>query len=312
MKALFSILIFPGFLFVAFLSFFAEFADRKLHARLQNRIGPPWFQPFADFIKLIAKEEIIPTEASATMFWLAPIFALASVVTAFLYIPLWNTNALFSFDGDAIVVLYLLTIPTLAIFIGGWYSSSLFARIGSVRAIMQLFAYEIPLFMGILSSAVLAGTWSLYGITVFYSQRPVLWLCNLIGFSVSLIALLGKLEKVPFDIPEAETEIVAGSFTEYSGRFLALFRLALNIEMVTGASLLAAVFFPLGLGLPLLFRFVIYFAEVLFIIGLIALLRTIFARLRMDQMVSFCWKYMVPLGIIQLLINLIVKGVLRQ
>jgi NADH-quinone oxidoreductase subunit H len=312
MSALFSILIFPGFLFVAILSFFAEYADRKLHARLQNRVGPPWFQPFADFIKLVSKEEIIPTAASATIFWLAPVFALTSVVTAYLYIPLWDTTALFSFDGDIIVVLYLLTIPTLAIFIGGWYSSSLYARIGSVRAIMQLFAYEIPLFMGILSSALLAGSWSLNEIMIFYSRYPALLLCNLIGFSISLIALLGKLEKVPFDIPEAETEIVAGSFTEYSGRFLALFRLALNIEMVAGVSLLAAIFFPLGLSQPLWSRVIIYFAEILFIIGLIALLRTIFARLRIDQMVRFCWKYMVPLGVIQLLINLFVKGILLR
>ncbi len=311
-KALFSILVFPGLIFVGVLSFFAEFADRKLHARLQNRIGPPWFQPFADFIKLVAKEEIIPKEANSTIFQIAPVFALASVITAFLYIPLWDTRALFSFDGDVIVVLYLLTLPTMAIFIGGWYSTSLFARIGSVRAITQLFAYEIPLFMGILSAALLADTWSLYGITVFYNNHPLFWLSNIIGFFVSLIALMGKLEKVPFDAPEAETEIVAGSFTEYSGRFLALFRLTLDIEMVAGASLLAAVFLPVGLNLPLFARFTIYLAEVLFIVGLIALLRTIFARLRIDQMIRFCWKYMVPLGFIQLLINLVLKGILSR
>jgi NADH-quinone oxidoreductase subunit H len=309
-KALFSILIFPGFLFVSVFGLIAEFVDRKLHARMQNRVGPPYFQPLADFIKLLGKEELIPKDANATMFRVTPVFALASAVTAFLYIPLWNTEALFSFNGDVIVVLYLLTIPTLTFFIGGWYSTSLFARIGSVRAITQLFAYEIPLFMGILSSALLADTWSLYGITVFYNNKPIFWLFNIIGFAVSLIALLGKLEKVPFDIPEAETEIVAGSFTEYSGRFLAFFRLALDIEMVAGAALLAAVFLPVGLGLNQFLRFILFIIEVLFIVGLISLLRTVFARLRIDQMIRFCWKYMVPLGILQLLINLILKGIL--
>jgi NADH-quinone oxidoreductase subunit H len=312
MNALFSILVFPGLLFVAVLSFFAEFVDRKLHARLQNRVGPPWFQPFADFIKLLAKEEIVPFEANATMFRLAPVFALAATITAFLYIPLWDQHALFSFDGDIIVVLYLLTLPTLAVFIGAWYSRSLYARIGAVRAVTQLFAYEIPLFMGILSSAVLADTWSLYGITSFYHEHQVLLLCNIVGFGVSLVAVLGKLEKVPFDIPEAETEIVAGSFTEYSGGFLAVFRLMFNIEMVVAASLLAAVFLPFGFGLPLVARAALYFVEVFFIIALIALLRTLFARLRIDQMVMFCWKYMVPLGIAQLLFNLIVKGFVVQ
>ncbi|HTY45057.1 MAG TPA: complex I subunit 1 family protein [Patescibacteria group bacterium] len=311
-KSLFSILIFPGFLFVSALSLVADFFDRKLHARLQNRVGPPWFQPLADFIKLLAKEEVIPKDANATMFCLAPVFALASAATAFLYIPLWNTEALFSFNGDIIVVLYLLTLPTMTFFIGGWYSTSLFARIGSVRAITQLFAYEIPLFMGILSSALLADTWSLYGITVFYNNRPFFWLLNIIGFAVSLISLMGKLEKVPFDIPEAETEVVAGVFTEYSGRFLAFFRLTLCIEMVAGAALLAAVFMPVGLGLGPLARFVIFIAEVFFIISLISLLRTIFARLRIDQMIRFCWKYMVPLALLQLLINLFAKGIVLR
>jgi NADH-quinone oxidoreductase subunit H len=126
-----------------------------------------------------------------------------------------------------------------------------------------------------------------------------------------LVALLGKLEKVPFDISEAETEIVAGTFTEYSGRLLALFRLTLDVEMVVGAALLATVFFPIGLTFNNIFlRFIIFLVKVFFIIGLISLLRSVFARLRIDQMVKFCWKYMVPLGIIQILINLIAKGTL--
>jgi NADH-quinone oxidoreductase subunit H len=312
-QSLFSILILPGFLFVSVFGLCAEFVDRKLHARLQNRVGPPWFQPLADFIKLLAKEELIPKDATAAMFGATPVFALASAVTAFLYIPLWGREGLFSFNGDVIVVLYLLTLPTMAFFIGGWYSTSLFARIGSVRAITQLFAYEIPLFMGILSSALLADTWSLYGIALFYSHRPWLLLCNVIGFTVSLVALLGKLEKVPFDIPEAETEIVAGPFTEYSGRFLAFFRLTLDVEMVAGCALLAAVFLPVGwLGCNVLYRFILFIFEILSFVALIAFLRTIFARLRIDQMIKFCWKYMVPLGITQLLINLTFKWVLSK
>lgn len=309
-SALFTILIFPGFLFVSLFGLIGEFVDRKIHARLQNRVGPPWFQTFADFIKLLAKEEIVPAGANQTMFKVAPLIALTSAVTAFLYIPLWNTQAAFSFNGDIIVVLYLLTLPTMACFVGGWYSTSLYARIGSVRAVTQLFAYEVPLFMGILSAALLADTWSLHDIAVFYNNNPTLWLVNLIGFFVSLVALLGKLEKVPFDTPEAETEIVGGTFTEYSGRLLAIFKLTINIEMITGAALFAAVFMPVGLGLPQFLRFILFITEVLFVIGLLSLLRTLFARLRIDQMIRFCWKYMVPLAFFQLLLNLILKGIL--
>ncbi len=306
--ALFNILVFPGFLFLSVVSLFAEYFDRKLYARLQNRVGPPWFQPLADFIKLLAKEEIVPSEADKGMFHLAPIFALTAAITAFLYIPLWSLNALAAFKGDLIVVLYLLTIPTLTFFLGGWYSRSLFSAIGAVRSITQLFAYEIPLFIAVLAPALLAGTWSLSGLAAYYGAHPGYWLFNLVGFGVALIALLGKLERVPFDIPEAETEIVAGSFTEYGGRMLAYFRMAIDIETVVGASLLAAVFLPFGLALSPALAFIVYLAKVFFIIAVLSLLRTVFARLRIDQMIVFCWKYVAPIAFLQILFNLFLKG----
>jgi NADH-quinone oxidoreductase subunit H len=308
-QSLFAILIFPGFLFLAIFGLAVEFIDRKIYARLQNRMGPPWFQPVADFIKLLAKEDVIPTESNPKMFKSAPIFALAATVSAFLYIPLWKTEALFSFNGDVLVVLYMLTLPTLAFFIGGWYSTSLYARIGSVRSLTQLFAYEVPLFMGILSAALLADTWSLKEMALFYTQHPWLWMANLLGFAISLVSLLGKLEKAPFDIPEAETEVVAGAFTEYSGRMLAFLRLTLDVEMVVGCALLALVFFPLGLTLSPWLGFLLFLGKVLFIVSLISLLRTVLARMRIDQMINFCWKYMVPLALLQLLANLTLKGI---
>jgi len=309
-RSLFQILIFPGFLFLALAGMSAEFVDRKLHARLQNRMGPPWFQPLADFIKLLAKEDFVPGEADRRMFTLMPVFALTSVISVIFYIPLWGTKALFSFNGDVIVVLYLLTIPSLTFFLAGWYSRSLFSMIGALRSLTQVFAYEIPLFMGILAPALLANTWSLSEMALFYQRHPYYWLYNSIGFAVSFIALMGKLEKVPFDSPEAETEIVAGSFTEYSGRHLALFRLALNIELVVGASLLVAVFLPFGLGFGPVVGFAVYLLKVLFIICLCSLFRSIFARLRIDQMINFCWKYLAPVALLQIVINLILKGVL--
>ncbi|MEI8349670.1 MAG: complex I subunit 1 family protein [Candidatus Omnitrophota bacterium] len=312
LKDLFCILIFPGFLFLTVISFFAEFIDRKLYARLQNRIGPPWFQPVADFIKLLGKEAIIPRAANQSMFKLMPLVALSATVTTIFYIPLWNMRALYSFDGDVIVVLYLLTIPTLAFFIGGWYSTSLFARIGSVRSLTQLFSYEVPLFIAVLSSALLADSWSLSRIAVFYDTHPWYWLYNVIGFGVAVLALLAKLEKAPFDIPEAETEVVAGIFTEYSGRFFAMLRLTLNIEMVVGAAFLAAVFLPFGYTCGPFLRFGIFMGKIFCIVAILSLSRALFARLRIDQMIIFCWKYMVPLAFVQLLINLFIKGMVLQ
>lgn len=306
--SLFAILVFPGFLFLCGLGLAAQYVDRKFYARLQNRIGPPWFQPLADLIKLLAKEDIIPAEANRPVFIAMPLLALTAAVTAIFYIPLWRPQALFAFEGDVIVVFYILTIPTLTFFLAGWYSNSLFSLLGAVRSLTQLFAYEVPLFMGILAPALLANTWSLSRMTEFYQAHPAWMLCNLLGFAVALIALLGKLEKVPFDIPEAETEIVAGAFTEYSGRLLAFFRLALDVEAVVGASLIAAVFLPFGFTGRIYFDLPLYGLKVVFVILLIALLRTVFARLRIEQMVNFCWKVLAPLALFQLLINLLAKG----
>jgi NADH-quinone oxidoreductase subunit H len=148
----------------------------------------------------------------------------------------------------------------------------------------------------------------LSGMARFYVHHPWLTLVNVIGLVVSLVALLGKLERVPFDIPEAETEIVAGSFTEYSGRLLALFRLAISIEMIVGATLIAAVFLPFGLGWGGVIGFVFYVVKVLVIVALLAVGRNIFARLRIDQMINFCWQIGAPVAFVQLLINIFVKS----
>jgi NADH-quinone oxidoreductase subunit H len=302
-----NILIFPGLFFLLVLGLAGQFVDRKLHARLQNRVGPPWYQPFADFFKLLGKESVVPEEADRRMFVMAPIFALAAVVAAYLYIPLWSTKPLFSFAGDLVVVLYLLLIPTLTFFLGGWYSRSIFSTLGAVRSITQLFAYEIPLLIGLLSPALLADTWSISGMTAYYQAHPWYWLFNLIGFGVTLVTLLGKLERVPFDAPEAETEIVAGSFTEYSGRHLAFFRMAIDAEAIVSSSLVAAVFLPFGLGLPLWLGIIVYLAKLAAILFILALLRTVFARLRIDQMVNFCWRYVAPIAFLQVIIDLVVK-----
>jgi NADH-quinone oxidoreductase subunit H len=277
-----NILVFPGLVFLLVMGLAGQYMDRKVHARLQNRVGPPWFQPVADIFKLLGKEAVVPEEADRRMFVMAPVFALAAVIAAFLYIPLWGTRPVFSFDYDLVVVLYLLLIPTLTFFLGGWYSRSVFATIGAVRSITQLFAYEIPLLVGLLSPALLADTWSVAGMAAWYHAHPWYWLFNIV-------------------------EIVAGSFTEYSGRYLALFRLAIDSEAIVSSSLLAAVFLPFGLGLPAWLGFLVYLVKVGGILFALALLRTVFARLRIDQIVDFCWRWVAPIAFLQVIIDLVAK-----
>ena len=291
-------------------AFAIQFVDRKLYARLQHRQGPPWYQPLADNIKLFTKEEIVPEGADETVFRLAPLIGLAAAMTAFLYVPVWDARAIFAFPGDSVVVMYLLTIPTICFFLGGWFSTSLYAGIGSVRLLTCLFAYEVPLFMAILSPALLAGSWSLSGIAAYYDAHPWRAFANLLGFAVAVVALLGKLEKAPFDIPEAETELAGGTFTEYSGKLLAIFKMTIQVEGVVAGCLLSAVFLPWGLSLPWPIAWALTAVKVLFIVFVMALARTIFARMRMEQMVDFCWRWVAPAALLQLLVAVVLNGVL--
>ena len=305
---LIKILIFPGLLFLFILSLIGEYYDRKLYARMQNRVGPPWFQPVADFIKLLGKELIIPLNADARIFKILPVFACVATIVAYLYIPLFSKTSLLPFNGDIIFVLYMLTLPTLSYALAGWYSRSPYALMGSTRVLTQLFAYEVPLFMAVLAPAILASSWSFSELITFYQTHNWLWLVNILGFIVAMITLQGKLEKVPFDIPEAETEIVAGVFTEYTGPLYAYFRLAMNMQTIAGASLVAAVFLPFGFGSCLIVNFVIYILKIAFILFLLALMRTLFARLRIDQMLVFYWKYLAPIALAQITLNIIIKA----
>ena len=313
--SVFYLFIFPGFLFLLVMGLFCEWLDRKLYARMQNRVGPPFLQPVADLIKLLTKEDIIPKNADRVMFQYAPLVAFAAVMTPIMAIPIWGPSALYPLQGDLIITLYLLSIPTLALFVIGWSSASLYPLVGGFRAATMVFGYEIPLILACLSAGIIAGSWSVSDITGYLVLHPLVMLALLPGFVIALIALEAKLERSPFDIPHAETEIVGGVLTEYSGKKLAVMRMTEDIGMVVGASLIAAVFLGgftfrdgsvllAGTDLTAPLNFVLYLAKVLVVVFLLALTRTTFARLRIDQMLDFSWKYLAMGGILQLFIAL--------
>ncbi|MFA4926459.1 MAG: complex I subunit 1 family protein, partial [Candidatus Aminicenantales bacterium] len=242
LKTLAYLVIYPGLLFIFFYSTFAEWYDRKLYARLQNRMGPTHtgragvLQPIADFIKLMSKEDIVPERADRGLFRALPAFGLAIVSVGMLLLPVWNYNLAgsspISFSGDIVVLLYLLSLPTFIFFLAGWSSTNLFSTVGATRVLTMLFGYEVPLFLTVLTPAILANSWRLAEIAAFYRQQPLLAILNLPAFVIALICVQAKLERTPFDIPHAETEIVGGTFTEYSGKKLALFRLMMDVELV--------------------------------------------------------------------------------
>jgi NADH-quinone oxidoreductase subunit H len=314
-KPLLYILVFPGFLFQFVFSTYLEWMDRKLYARMQNRRGPMYtgyqgvMQPVADILKLFFKEDIVPAGADRFMFSLMPILGLAAVVTAGLYIPSWLFTPYNSFEGDLIVVLYLLSIPSLVLFLAGWFSVSPYSLIGATRVLTQLFAYEVPFFLALLTPAVVAGSWQIQKISVFPWTGGAWWVIpiQVLAFVVALLTLQAKLERVPFDIPEAETEVVGGPLTEYSGKKLALFRIQKDILMLVGSAFIAALFlggFPGGILMCVFWLLI----KTAFVVFLLSIIRAGFARIRIDQIVSFSWKYLAPVSLVQLLLVLILKG----
>ncbi len=300
LNTLFYIFIFPGFLFLLVYALVLQWIDRKLIARLQNRIGPPFLQPLADMIKLFSKEDITPEKAEGWMVSLAPILGLASVLTAALFIPMLS-KPLYSFPGDVIIIAYLLSIPAFALFVTGWYSTSHLATIGAMRTMMLFFSYEVPLVMSILGPALLCGSWDISKIILYQQSHTWMAVLQPLGLCVALIALVGKLERIPFDIPEAETEIVEGPLCEVSGRKLAFFRLIFDLELVIGASLVGALYLG-GFADPIMF-----FIKTLAIVFVLSLTKAVFARLRIDQMIEFCWKFMVPIAILQIFLVVLMK-----
>ncbi len=290
------LLIFPGGLFLMASGLIYQWADRKLVARFQNRVGPRFIQPLADTIKLLAKEEIMPRGVHQGLFWALPVIALAAALTAGLYVPMFGFEPGYSFRGDLIVALYALSVLTLAMGLAGANTVSRFSLVGAARTLTQLFSYEAPFLLSLLGPAMAAGTWQIDEINSFAHQNLWMILTQPIGFAVALIGLMGKLELPPFDAPEAETEIVAGAMTEYSGRGYALFRIGKDVELVIGLTLVSA-FYLGGIANPLEFLL-----KTLGLLLVLALLQTAFARLRIDQTVGLWWRAGALLAVVQLIL----------
>ena len=296
---LLALLIFPGGLFLLNIGMLYEWVDRKLIARFQNRVGPRWFQPLADTLKLLAKEEIIPEKVHAGLFIFLPVFGMAGALASALYVPMAGFAPSYSFSGDLIVVLYLLSMMTLCLGLAGSNTVNRFSLVGATRTITQLFSYEAPFMLALLGPAIVSQSWQISKINLYAQNHPWMLVTQPIGFLIALIGLMGKLELPPFDAPEAETEIVSGALTEYSGRGLALFHAGKDIELVIGLTLVSA-FYLGGLANPLGF-----ILKTLGLLVIMAMLQSLFARLRIDQTVGLWWRLGALLALIQLLVVLI-------
>jgi len=308
-----EILVFPGFTFIGLLSLLYEWIDRKFYARLQNRVGPLYagphgiLQPLADFIKLLAKEDITPQAADKLLFTLTPIIFFTLNLLLTLLLPIYSTSGVISFTGDLIFFVASLTIISIIVYTAGIASVNRFATIGAERAMLQLIGYEIPFMLSIISVALTANSLTIRNIVEKQSGLWYVFGPHILSFIIFVITAQAELERVPFDIPEAEQEIVAGWLVEFSGKKLALFRIGRDIETLLLCGLGAALFLggPTGPVIPGLepLLYTLYFVlKSIVILLILTTLRAIFARMRIDQMINISWKYLIPLALISVLL----------
>jgi NADH-quinone oxidoreductase subunit H len=316
-------LIFPGFIFLLVLVLFFDWFERKVAARFQNRMGPTYtgplgiLQPIADYIKLFSKEDITPKQTNKLLFVAAPILAFSLFVFALFFIPIDGSNVILnsSFEGDLILVLLLVTLANFGIFLSGWASLNPYSGIGATRVLTQFLGYDIPLIILAIGPAFLAKSLSIVNITA--SQSLPFALLIPWSFVLFIIALQAELEKDPFDIPHAETEIVGGYETEYSGRKLAFIKLSEDFQFLIGAALVTELFLggchgPVLFGMTELWHVIWFMVKTLGVVFFLEYVGNVSARLRIDQVVHGNWKLLIPLSILSLALTVIVEPLLRS
>jgi len=308
-----EILLFPGLTFFVWIAFLFDWLDRKTSARMQQRVGPLLagpsgiLQPVADFFKLTSKEEIVPEFADKFIFFLGPPLFFAAPAIGIIFIPVFGTTAIVNNEYDLLFVLFIIAFSALMAAFLGYAAAGRWSTIAMGRLIAQYTGYEIPIIIALVTPAILAHSLSITGIVLAQQNMWFIILAPL-SFIVFMVSALAELEKPPFDIPSAKTEIVGGWMTEFSGRPLAYIKLTKNLSYAFLSALAVSLFLggPLGpvlFGDPTLQAVLdfVYFVIKLLVVGfLIFVIRTALARIKIDQAVRFFWMIITPLSLIQL------------
>jgi len=284
--------------------------ERKLLGRLQLRLGPTrtgpmgLMQPVADAVKLILKEDIIPTSSEKAIFWVAPIIVVISAFMIWVTIPGTQTAVIQNLDMGLFYIIAFSVVGILGIVLAGWGSANKYGTLGGLRAAAQLISYEIPIIMVAISVAMLAQSLDLREI-VIQQDDYIFLLVQPLGLVLFFIAGLAEVGRTPFDIYFAESEIVGGPFVEYSGAHWSVFFLAEYINTFAIAALTVILFFGgwSGPGLSGEWGIIWFLAKVYLVILVIFWVRGTFPRLRIDQLMSFAWKVMVPLSFLSVVMT---------
>ncbi len=299
------------------------YAERKISADIQQRVGPNRVGPYgilqflADGVKMITKEDVMPFTADKFLFYLAPMLALIGVFATLAVLP-WSSG--FMMADLNVGIFYLIAISSLvgvSVFLGGYASNSKWSMLGGLRGASQIISYEIPVTISVLSITLLAGGMSFGTILSHQQGTPINWFLfhnpfAFVAFFVYFVGALAETNRAPFDLPEAESELVSGYHTEYTGMRFGFFALAEYIEVFVVCGVGAALF--LGGGnlpfdvsidiIPLqLVQVTVFLAKALLLYYVVIWVRWTFPRLRVDQLMSICWKYLTPIAIFNLVGN---------
>lgn len=304
---------------------YATYFERKVIGRMQGRIGPVevgfrgLLQPFADMVKSLFKEDIIPTEADRPLFFLAPVIVVASVMTSLAVIPFFNNGSIADLNVGVLFIFAMASLAVYGIIVAGWSSNSKYAFLGGVRSAAQVISYEIAMGISLAGVFLMAGSLNLSDIVLAQREQPMgmFAVVQVVGFVVFVISAFAETNRTPFDLPEAETELVAGYLTEYSGFRYALFFLAEYISMYIMAALVALCYLG-GWALPGFLTRALPFLELVpgivwFLLKVYAFMffyfwvRATLPRYRFDQLMAIGWKILIPVAVLNMVITAGVK-----
>jgi NADH-quinone oxidoreductase subunit H len=323
--AIFYVLIIVTFclLFTVFLATvggFGTFAERKVSADLQARIGPNRVGPYgilqllADGIKMISKENIVPRDADKFLFYLAPLLSLFGVFSTFAVFPFSKGLTLSHLNVGVFYLLAISSLVGVGVFLGGYSSNSKWSMLGGMRGASQIISYEIPVTLSIMAIVLISGGLSFDKVIGGQSALPHNWYIfhnpfTFIGFFVLFVGMLAETNRAPFDLPEAESELVSGYHTEYTGIRFGLFALAEYVEIFIVSGVAVSLFLG-GYRIPFPFledmlpgqilQFGTLFIKTCVLYYVVIWIRWTFPRLRVDQLMSVCWKYLTPMAIFNL------------
>ena len=305
---------FPGLTFAAVLASFVIWGERKLLAKMQYRIGPlyagrfeGWLQSFADLFKLLFKEIVIPAKADMLMF-VAPPFAMMALSGALLAtIPIGSTTYISNSPYSLLIAIALISFFPIVTLLAGWASNNKFSFIGAIRALYQMISYEIPLILSVLGVVILTHSLSLFQIAA--DQTKIWYIAPMfLGAIVFYITAMAELERIPFDIPEADSELVAGWLTEYTSMLFGVINLAVYIKLYALSSIFTLLFLGGWLGPPGVPDFVWFLIKTVIVLTIFILPRGFFPRVRIDQLIDTGWLWLMGLAFVNVFLAFLLNA----